>query len=74
MTAGREPTLAEAVRQRRKELGLTQAEGAELAGVSAKFIIDFERGKRSVRLDKVADYIEVLGLDLRVGPRGVSDQ
>ena len=51
-------------RDRRRSLGLTQQETAELAGVSAKFIRDFERGKDSVRLDKVQSLLDVLGLTL----------
>ncbi|KGN32967.1 transcriptional regulator [Knoellia sinensis KCTC 19936] len=58
--------LATAVRERRRALGLTQQETGELAGVSAKFIRDFERGKDSVRLDKLTDLLDVLGLALRV--------
>ena len=61
--------LAAAVRQRRRSMGLTQAEVADLGGVSAKFLIEFERGKPSVRLDKVMDVLDVLGLELRVGVR-----
>ncbi len=59
--------VADAVRLRRRDLGLTQAEVADLGGVSAKFLIEFERGKPSVRLDKVMDVLDVLGLELRVG-------
>ena len=64
-----ELSVADSVRQRRRALGLTQAEVADLGGVSAKFLIDFERGKSSVRLDKVMDVLNVLGLELRVGLR-----
>lgn len=59
--------VADAARHRRRALGLTQAEVADLGGVSAKFLIEFERGKPSVRLDKVMDVLDVLGLELRVG-------
>ena len=58
--------LAVVVRERRRELRLTQQQAAELAGVSAKFIRDFERGKDSVRLDKLQDLLVVLGMTLRV--------
>lgn len=58
--------LAVVVRDRRRELRLTQQQAAELAGVSAKFIRDFERGKDSVRLDKLQDLLVVLGMTLRV--------
>jgi HTH-type transcriptional regulator / antitoxin HipB len=63
--------LADAARGRRRSLGLTQGEVADLAGVSTKFLIDFERGKPSVRLDKVMDVLNVLGLTLRLA---VGDQ
>lgn len=56
--------LAATVRARRKELGLTQQDVADLGGVSAKFLRDFERGKATVRLDKLLDVLEVLGLEL----------
>jgi HTH-type transcriptional regulator / antitoxin HipB len=62
-------TLGEAVRRRRRDIGLTQAEVADLGDVSVKFVIDLERGKSSVRLDKVTDVLAVLGLDLRVEVR-----
>jgi HTH-type transcriptional regulator / antitoxin HipB len=56
--------LAATVRARRRELGLTQQDVADLGGVSAKFLRDFERGKATVRLDKLLDVLEVLGLEL----------
>jgi y4mF family transcriptional regulator len=55
-----------AVRQRRRELGLTQQELARFAGCGLAFLYDLERGKASVRLDKVLDVLAVLGLELRV--------
>lgn len=60
--------LAEAVRRRREELGLRQTELADLAGCSYRFVHTVEHGKNSLRLDKVLDVLEVLGLDLAVVP------
>lgn len=60
--------LAEAVRARREELGLRQAEVADLAGCSQRFLHTVEHGKASLRLDKVLDVLAVLGLGLHVGP------
>lgn len=60
--------LAEAVRLRRKELGLRQSELAELAGCSQRFVHTVEQGKLTVRLDKLLDVLEVLGLGLAVVP------
>lgn len=60
--------LSRAVRRRREELGLRQAEVADLAGCSQRFLHTVEHGKSSLRLDKVLDVLEVLGLGLRVVP------
>lgn len=57
-------TLAATVRARRKELGLTQQDVADLGGLSAKFVRDLEGGKSTVRLDKLRDVLTVLGLEL----------
>lgn len=60
--------LARAVRARREELGLRQAELADLAGCSQRFVHTVEHGKASLRLDKVLNVLEVLGLGLEVVP------
>jgi len=68
---GEEPRMAglsQAVRARREELGLRQAEVADLAGCSQRFLHTVEHGKASLRLDKVLDVLEVLGLGLEVVP------
>lgn len=57
--------LSELAHQRRVELHLTQAEAAELAGVSERFVRLVESGKLSVRLDKLEALLQVLGLKLR---------
>lgn len=58
--------LGAAVRRRRRELDLTQERLADLSGCGLAFLYELERGKRSVRLDKVLDVLDVLGLTLRV--------
>lgn len=58
-------SLADDVRLRRKELGLTQVDAADLAGVSERFVRLVEAGKDSVRLDKLEALLGVLGLELR---------
>ena len=57
-------SLAQDVRHRRKELGLTQVDAAELAGVSDRFVRLVESGKASVRLDKLEALLDSLGLEL----------
>jgi y4mF family transcriptional regulator len=58
--------LGEAVRIRRTELGLRQADLADLAGCSQRFVHTVEQGKSTLRLDKLLDVLEVLGLGLSV--------
>lgn len=62
----RTAALANTVRKRRKDLGLRQAELAALAGCSERFVHTVENGKPTLRLDKVLDILEVLGLDLEL--------
>lgn len=64
----RTAALGEAVRGRRAELNLTQVEVADLAGCSQRFVHTVEQGKPTLRLDKLLDLLEVLGLGLSVGP------
>ncbi len=66
-----ESTLAgirfgDAVRRRRRSVGLSQAQTCDLAGVGLAFLYGLERGKPTVRLDKVLAVLEVLGLGLEL--------
>lgn len=58
--------LAAAVRSRRRQLGLTQVETAELAGVAARTVHAVEAGKETVRLDALLAVLGALGLQLRL--------
>lgn len=58
--------LAEALRNRRKALGITQIELARLAGCGPVFIYDLESAKPTLRLDKLLDVLDVLGLEVVV--------
>ncbi|WP_150046046.1 MULTISPECIES: helix-turn-helix transcriptional regulator [Methylomonas] len=53
--------LGQALRNARKQLGLTQSELALAAGVGVRFIVDLEAGKPTVRLETVMRVIEALG-------------
>jgi y4mF family transcriptional regulator len=66
--------LGAAVRSRRRELKLNQAELANLAGVGLAFLYELEHGKPTLRIDKVLAVLAVLGLELHVrdGKQGVS--
>lgn len=54
------------VRQRRRELELTQLTLAQFAGCSARFLHDLEHGKERISLDKLFDVLDVLGLEIDV--------
>jgi len=56
--------LGEAIRQRRKLIGLTQRDAAGLCGVGERFLSELERGKESASLGKVVQVIKRLGLRL----------
>ena len=58
--------LGGAVRARRRRLGLTQLETAELAGVAARTVHAVEAGKATVRLDALLAVLTALGLQLRL--------
>lgn len=60
--------LARVVRGRRHALGLRQDELADLASCSTRFVHMLEQGKQTVRLDKLLDVLEVLGLGLTLRP------
>ena len=59
-------SLGSEIRIRRRALKLTQQELADLAEVSSHFVLDVEKGKESIRLDKLTKILKVLGLDLEL--------
>jgi HTH-type transcriptional regulator/antitoxin HipB len=61
--------LAAEVRSRRGDLGLTQQDLADMAGVSERFVRFVEQGKPSVQLDSLIAVLETLGLELRLATR-----
>ena len=64
------PAFGRALRQRRKELGYTQAFLAEFSGFSVSFISDLENGKSTAELGKAIHLANLLGLDCSLNPRG----
>lgn len=60
---------ADQIVARRREVGLRQADLAQLAEVSERFVREVEAGKASVRLDKLRPVLDVLGLELALRPR-----
>ena len=57
-------SVGERIRKRRTELGWTQDQLAQKAGISKSFLSDLENGKRSVSADNLLDISRVLSLSL----------
>lgn len=56
--------LAQFVKERRKEVNLTQAEFAERSGVALTVIRKIEQGKTNLNMDKVNLVLEMFGHQL----------
>ncbi len=58
-----------AIRVRRKQLGMTQQDVAEIAGLQRQTISRVEAGNEAATFSSVAHIAAVVGLDLGVTPR-----
>ncbi len=56
------------MRTRRRQLALTQADLADLAGCARRTVSAIEAGKETIRLSVLLDVFAALGLRLRVEP------
>jgi y4mF family transcriptional regulator len=61
--------LGQRIKERRRRLGITQADLARLASCSKPSVIAAENGKPTLRLDKLMAILQVLGLRLSVEDR-----
>ena len=55
-------TIGEFVKQKRRELGLTQEEFALRSGLGLRFVRELEQGKETVRMDKVNQALAMFGM------------
>ena len=55
-------TIAEFVKQNRREAGLTQEEFAMRSGLGLRFVRELEQGKETVRMDKVNQALAMFGM------------
>lgn len=62
-------TLSDFLKNKRKQLSLTQEQLAEKAGVGLRFIRDLEQGKTTLRMDKVNQVLKLFGQEL--GPQPI---
>ncbi len=60
------------VKQRRKQLGMTQEDLSEKAGVGLRFVRDLEQGKQSLQLNKVNQVLSLFGH--KMGPIPIEDR
>lgn len=58
-----------ALRERRRQLGLTQEDVATEAGVGRRFVIELERGKPGASLEHALRIAALLGLEIELTPR-----
>jgi len=56
--------LIEFVKKKRKQLGLTQEDLSQMAGVGLRFVRDLEQGKNTLRMDKVNEVLRLFGAKL----------
>ena len=63
-------SLGKAIRERRRDLGYTQAFLADYAGISASFLSELENGKETIQAGKMMEVIGLLGMDICVKNRG----
>ncbi len=58
--------LSQYVKQMRKRYNLTQVELSEKSGVGLRFVRELEQGKKTLRLDKVNQVLELFGSEVGV--------
>ena len=56
--------LGRALRQLRRETGLTQVEAAEIIGIRSTFVSLIERGERGMRWHTLLAFLQAYGADL----------
>jgi transcriptional regulator with XRE-family HTH domain len=62
--------LANAIRDLRRERGLTQEELADWVGVHRNYIGQLERGEMSTQVERTFDVLSLLGVDVVLVERG----
>lgn len=62
--------LGKFIREIRKQQGLTQADIAGLGAIGNRFVVDLEKGKPTIQLQKTLDVLALLGLELVVRKKG----
>lgn len=61
--------IAEFIKQKRKEMGLTQEEFAIRSGLGLRFVRELEQGKETVRMDKVNQALSMFDMEAVPGKK-----
>ena len=61
--------IAEFIKQKRKEAGLTQEDFAIRSGLGLRFVRELEQGKETVRMDKVNQALSLFGMEAVPGKK-----
>lgn len=61
--------ISEAVKKRRKTLGLTQSECAAMCNVGNRFFSELENGKETLHIGKVINCLQILGINISLTNR-----
>lgn len=64
--------LGQIVQATRKRQGLTQLNLSGLAGFGIRFLVDLEKGKETIQMQKALDVLDQLGLELAIRKKGSS--
>lgn len=62
--------LGRIVESVRKRQGLTQLDVSGLAGLGNRFMVDFEKGKETIQMQKALDVLAQLGLEVVIRKKG----
>ena len=60
----KQESLNKFVRLKRKSLKMTQKEMSEKSGVGIRFIRELERGKETLKMDKINQVLDLFGFEL----------
>ena len=60
--------LSAFIKQKRKQLGMTQEELSAKSGIGLRLVREIEQGKTTMRMDKVNQLLALFGMELVPGP------
>jgi y4mF family transcriptional regulator len=66
--------ISKFVKEKRKQLKITQEQLAEKSGVGLRFVRELEQGKKTLRLDKVNQVLDMFGSEVEVVRKEFKDE